>query len=445
MTKNNKKPKLPKKPPAQQVETQPERENGAHFAPEVKNVIKLTLAFTKAVGQKQDDQNDNLVVSPYNAMAALSMVGKGADGKTRDEMAKVLFGVKGKDLEKAANDYVALNTEILDANKGQVTLTTANGVWTNKDRLTLNAAYAADLKAKHGAEISAEDFTNPATVKKINQWASDNTNGLIPEVLEKLTKDDAAVLASALYFKGDWTKKFDPAKTEEKNYTQDDGAISKTPTMKQRYDEGDVRYHRGADYQAVALTYGDEVHERGNWKNPTMRLILIRPDDEKVSARDWMAAQADGKVPAWLDNYQFQDARGSVELPRLDIKQKFDLIPALKQLGIKEAFNEKTADFTKMRDAGELYIGKVQHDTVFKTDEKGSEAAAVTTVGMVFATSVREPAPVIDVKFDRSFAFALQDIKTGAVIFVGAVNKPNEAMTPVKPAAKKSGPATPKV
>lgn len=417
-----------------------EYEHGAYYKDEVKTSIKLTIAFAKAVGKHQDDKNDNLVVSPYNATAALSMVAKGAVGETRDELAKALFATDGKNLDDAVAAYSKLNTEILKANAGQVTLTTANGVWTNKDLVTLRDAFAKDLKDTMGADISAEDYANPATVDKINKWASDNTNGLIPEVLTELKKDDAAVLASALYFKGDWTHKFDKKLTEDKNFTADDASVNATPTMKQRFkEEGQIGYLAGDGYEAVALNYGKEDWENG--KSPTMRVVLIRPTDDNVSARDWLAGEAKGKVPEWLDPYAFGDAVGTVELPRLDIKQRFDLIPALKEMGIKEAFNEEKADFGKMTESGDLFIGKVQHDTVFKTNEEGSEAAAVTTVGMVFATSVRMPPPQIDVKFDRSFAFALQDVKTGAVIFVGAVNKPNEEM---KPAVKKQNAPKPR-
>ena len=415
----------------------PEEEHGTQFAPEVKNVIKLTLAFTKAVGKNQQDKSDNLVVSPYNALAALSMVTKGADGVTREELAKALFGVKGKDLDKAADDYAALNNQVLAANKGQVQLTTANGVWTNQDFMTLKPAFADDLKKTFGAEISAEDFSDKATVAKINKWASDNTNGLIPSVLDKLKKDDAAILASALYFKGEWTHKFDKKLTEEKPFALDGNKINNTPTMHQDFGRrDDFTFNVGADYEAVALTYGEKNAKEG--KQPTMRIILVRPTDDKVSARDWLASQSNGTVPAWLDPYAFRTAEGSVELPRLDIKQNFDLIPAMKDMGVKEAFNEQGADFSKMAEkiGKELYIGKISHDTVFKTDEVGSEAAAVTVVGMVRATSIQMPPPRIDLKLDRSFAFALQDIKTGAVLFVGAVNKPNNDLKPAQNAVK---------
>jgi serine protease inhibitor len=417
---------------------QEEFDYGQYLNPEVRNVIRLTLAFAKAVGQNQDDKGDNLVVSPYNAAACLSMVAKGADGQTRDELAKTLFGADGKDLDKAVADYAKLNTEMLAANKDQVILSTANGVWTNKDLVTLREAYAEDLRKNFGAEISAEDYGDPATVQKINDWAAANTNNLITKVLEELNPDDAAVLASSLYFKGKWTSQFDKALTEDKTFTTDDRAAPKTPTMHQDIsDEGTMRYMKGKDFEAVTLTYGEQ--DADNDKYPTMRLIMVRPSDDGVAARDWLASQADGKTPGWLTPYGYQDAVGSIELPRMDIKQKHDLIPALQDMGIRQAFTQGAADFSNMieKDGKSLFISKVSHDTVFKTDEVGSEAAAVTTAVMTLEC-VHAPPAQIDIKLDRSFVFALQDVKTNAVIFIGAVNKPNEDMKPAS--AKKSSP-----
>ncbi|MBW7911440.1 MAG: hypothetical protein H3C49_09270, partial [Alphaproteobacteria bacterium] len=138
-----------------------EPEYGAHYSPEVKNVIRLTLAFAEAVGRHQADKADNLVIAPYNAMAAISMAAKGADGKTREELAQALYGVDGGKLDAAAGDYAALNGEILKANKGQVELTTANGVWVNQEIIKLREDFADDMKKTFDAEISGEDFSNP--------------------------------------------------------------------------------------------------------------------------------------------------------------------------------------------------------------------------------------------------------------------------------------------
>lgn len=408
---------------------------GRNFSTEVKNVNRLTLEFAKAAAKNQSDKNDNLVISPYNALHCLAMVAAGADGQTRKEMAETLFGVDAAELDDAITSLSELNEKILDANKGQVELKTANGVWTNRDLLTLDGDYADGLRKDFGAEISAENFANPAVVDQINDWADKNTNGLIKKILEELNPEDFAVLASSLYFKGQWTNKFDKELTEEKSFTADGGVAQTTPMMHQQFDEeGDIRYLDGDDFEAVALTYGEKDYEQN--KQPTMRMLLIRPKDDNTSARDWLLSQKSEDLPVWSEPMAYSDAIGTIELPRMDIKQKHDIIPVLQDMGINDAFNSGTADFSKMTEekARGLYVSKVSHDTVFKTDEEGSEAAAVTTAVMTLEC-VRMPPPQIDVKFDRSYIFALQDVKTGALIFTGTVNKPNDEM---KPAAKKT-------
>lgn len=409
----------------------PHQKKNAPAATPVEKVNRLTLAFAKAVANNQADKDDNLVVSPYNALTAMAMVAKGSKGHTKEELAKSLFGGKAKDLDKDITSLVDLNADILKENKTQVKLKTANGVWTNNDAMELNKKFAADLKKLFDAEISGEDFSSPAVPKKINKWAADNTNNLITEVIKQLSPDDYAVIASALYFKGMWTHKFDKKDTKDSAFTADGGKASTTPTMKKRFKEGQVRYHDGSDYEAIALTYGKEDRKEG--ATPTMRLLLVRPKDDSTSARDWLAAQAGKATPEWLDAAQFERVSGNVELPRMDIKQKHDLVPVLKELGVKDAFSAGAADFSPMNEKGAkgLFISGVSHDVVFKTDEEGSEAAAVTTVVMR-TLSMRPPVKTIDIKLDRSFVFALQDIKTGTALFVGAVNKPNNDMKPLK-------------
>ncbi len=413
---------------------------GRNFSTEVKNVNRLTLEFAKAAAKNQDDKSDNLVISPYNALHCLAMVAAGADGETRREMAETLFGVDAAELDDAITSLSELNEKILAANKGQVELKTANGVWTNKDLLTLDGDYADGLRKDFGAEISAENFANPAVVDQINDWADKNTNGLIKKILEELNPEDFAVLASSLYFKGQWTNKFDKELTEEKTFTADGGIRQTTPMMYQEFDEeGEIRYLDGDDFESVALTYGKKDYENG--KEPTMRLLLIRPKDENTSARDWLLSQKSDTLPVWSEPMAYRDAVGTVELPRMDIKQKHDIIPVLQDMGINDAFNSVTADFSKMTEekARGLYISQVSHDTVFKTDEEGSEAAAVTTAVMTLECASMPP-PKIDVKFDRSYVFALQDVKTGAIIFAGTVNKPNEDMKPVAEKTAKNAP-----
>ncbi len=388
------------------------------------NANIVTLKMAKSAIAKQDDKSDNMIISPYNVYTNMALAASGAVGATHDEFSAALF--QNADIAKdAAPRLKALNDRLLDANKGHVELLTANGIWVNKAAATLSEDYTRSAHDNFNAAISNEDFKDPATADKINAWASDNTKGLITKIVSRLNDSDAMVLASALYFKGKWVMPFDKKLTEDKVFTADGGATFMTPMMHQAYHHaGDMRAISNEGYEAVSLTYGTE-------NAATMRLILLRPNDTKMPARDWLATQGDMVMPVWLNDQQYEDVTGSVELPHLDITQHHDLVPVLQDMGIKTAFTAQ-ADFRHMVDAKSqaLFISSVSHDIVFKTDEEGSEAAAVTT--MTMAGSAMPPAPprTVNIKLDRSFVFALQDVATGTVLFIGAVNKPNAEMKP---------------
>lgn len=405
------------------------REYGYHFAPEVQNLIKLTLAFSKAVGENQDDQQDNLVVSPYNHVRFLSMVAKATNGQTKEEMAQALFGVSADEMDAEIEKILTLNNTILEANKDQVVLSTATGLWANSDLVTLDNDFTQELERAFETKVDSASFAaDPQGVlKDINGWASDSTNGLIQSILDSVENDMVAVLASALYFKGEWTNKFDKKLTKDKPFTTDDGTEYKTAIMEQFFKEDDVMYQDGDDYEAVALTYGEDNYREG--KYPSMRIVLVKPKDDAKSAREWMAEQADGSVPAWLDPYAFESAEGYVKLPHIDIEQEHDLKPAFNDAGISTVLSP-SADFSNMVSGGpgRMELSEVKENIVFKTDEEGSEAASIVS-GVIRATSVRMPPKQINVELNRSFVLAVQDVQTGAVLFTGAVNKPNGKMS----------------
>lgn len=401
---------------------------GYHLKDVVRDGIQLTLSFTKAAAAAQDDKTENLVISPFNALQCLSMVAAGSAGSSRDEMAEKLFGTDGANLDARLGEFGQLVKDILAANKDSVTLTTAYSTWANSEQVALRDDFVNRLKSM-GSEINEVPFSDPTVVDRINEWCSDNTAGNIDEIIQELTPDDVAILASALYFKGDWTHPFKAELTEKKAFTDDAGKVYDTDTMHLDMveDDNEVAYQKGTDYEAVALTYGKEDYDNGSY--PTMRLVLVRPTDAAVSARDWFDGQAGtGKTPAWLST-QFQNVVGSIELPKLDIDQEHDLIPVLESLGVKDVFDGSKADLTPMVVKGAPHISEVKQKVVFKSDEKGSEAAAVT-FARVTLESMRMPPKVIDLKFDRSFVFALLDNQSNAVLFTGVVNKPNKAMTP---------------
>jgi Serine protease inhibitor len=87
------------------------------------------------------------------------------------------------------------------------------------------------------------------------------------------------------------------------------------------------------------------------------------------------------------------------------------------------AFDPGRADFSGMseRHAKDLFIGTVKHKTFVRVDEKGTEAAAVTSVGMRL-TSL----PLVErqLVFDRPFVYGIMDLKAGIPLFVGIMENP---------------------
>ncbi|MDE1152508.1 MAG: serpin family protein [Micavibrio sp.] len=396
-------------------------------APKAVTFNDVTLKMTIAALSHQDDPADNLIISPYNAATAMTLVATGAAGNTKNEFAKALFGNDGDKMAANASAVSVANRLLADSAKDSVELLTASGIWVNKNIATLKDDYAASARRDFGAEISPEDFNDTTVPAKINKWASDNTKGLVDNVIDSLDNNDAIVLSSSLYFKGLWTSKFNKSLTADGDFTADGAQKFKTPMMHQNFtDAGLLKYASGDDYEAIAMTYGPADKRAA-------RLILLRPKNAAESAHDWLVKQPTDAAPAWLDAASFAGVKGMVDLPHIDLKQKHDLIPVLEDMGIKDAFTGE-ADFSPMADVKGpgLYISRVSHDVVFKTDEDGSEAAAVTTITMRSLAMVQEPDP-IHISFDRSFVFALQDVSSGSVLFIGVVNKPNaemKAMTP---------------
>lgn len=385
----------------------------------VQEFNRQSLVFAAAVAARQPDRT--LIVSPYNALTCLAMAAKGAVGPTRDEMARLLFGVPSVDLDRRITDFAALHRGILGAmNGGGVTLKTANAVWANSDSCVLRPDYAADVMRIFNAAVQGLPFSDGATPGIMNEWGRAHTDGLIPSFIDRLAPDDMVVLASAFYFKGDWAAPFNPALTTDKTFLQDSGAALTLPMMGRSYESSDgMRYMKGPDYQAVSLVYG-------NPHIPPARLVLIRPDNPQQGALDWLTRQAaGGSDPAWLSLTAYQGASGFVELPRIDIAQSLELNGPLQDMGVRCAF-QPLAGFSRIAEAQDLSLGEVRQKAVFRTDEKGSEAAFITSGTL---RSLCMPVS-IHVAFNRSFAVALQDMASGTLLFTGAVDNPGTARAP---------------
>ena len=350
-------------------------------------------------GLPQEERDEPLFVSPLSASFALSMLANGADGETLQELTDAL-GFSGYSMEEVNAYYKKLAEELPKQDK-QSRLALANSLWLDAQFDAL-ATYKGVLTDSYDAEVRQVDMAT--AMDDINNWCSQKTNGLIPEILKKNEAGLSMLLLNALYFKGEWDEPFDVEDTQEDVFANADGTESRAAFMNK---EDWLRYVQNDLFGMVSLPYG----------NGAFSLQVLLPH-EGMALADCMEALNGNAWTDLLNEMSFTEV--TLKLPKLKTDRILDdLRPALEAMGVKKAFAEG-ADFSKLSGQS-LFISLVRQAVSFNMDEKGTEAAAVTAVGGVSAAP--PPSPVIDFHVQRPFLLVLTEKSTGCVLFIGKVVK----------------------
>jgi serpin B len=167
-----------------------------------------------------------------------------------------------------------------------------------------------------------------------------------------------------------------------------------------------IDYAETNAFQAVDLSYGDSAF--------TMTVLLPKSGNSVESVAASLTPETWQSLAT-----SFHARQVELYLPRVTLSWKRGLIPDMQALGMRAAFADG-ADFTRMSTRGrELLISLLQQNTFVAIDEEGTEAAAVTTVG-IQPTS----APVvIPMRVDRPFVFVVRERLSGTVLFMGKITR----------------------
>ena len=354
----------------------------------------------------------NVVLSPVSAALDLSMVLNGADGQTRQEMLSAL-SLNGLELS-AINEANAKLITVIRTPANSITLSVADSLWADSRRVTLRPGYVKQTQTWYDAEMTDIDFSDPTAATQINGWASKETHGRIAKVIDRIDPADLLLLLNAVYFKGQWTHKFDKAQTQQRDFTLAGGSIKPVPRMAQ---SGRFDYFETPQLQAVRLSFGDG--------DLAMEVLLPAKSsslgalEAQLTAEHWTNWQA-----------QYAPRSGTIELPRFELKSNYRLNEPLQALGMTRAFHPDGAQLTGMFSSApgplrtsRFVISSVVQSTYWKVDEEGSEAAAVTTTG-IRAAAVARPVQPFRMIVDRPFFCAIEARRSGALLFVGAIYDP---------------------
>lgn len=346
----------------------------------------------------------NHFISPLSVSVALGMTLNGAAGATADSM-RAALGFGSLAMGDINAGYRGL-IDLLATLDRSVTWELANSVW-YRDDYTFRESFLDATRTHFDADTRALDFAAPTAGPTINQWVRDRTHDRITSIVpDQLPADAIMYLINAIYFKGTWTTAFERARTQSAPFTTASGATVQVPMMAS---SGEMPARSGwvGGMTVLELPYAREA----------FAMTIVMPDlgvsIDSVARHltreqwaQWLAGLSSGEI--------------LVNLPRFTISYGTRLNTALESLGMGVAFCERGEfDFSNMDPSGRACIFDVRHKTFVLVDEAGTEAAAVTSVGMG-VTSV--PVPV---RVDRPFIFAIRERLSGTVLFLGVVRNPS--------------------
>jgi serpin B len=351
----------------------------------------------------------NAVISPDSIATALAMAGTGARAATAKQMAEVLH-LKGPSrfdsIGGLQHRIFAAAAEAGAGNPAAPTLTIANGLFVQSG-YPLEPAFVAGLGEHFGATPETVDFlTDPAAATAaINAWADAHTNGVIPKLFDELPPETRLVLANAVYLKAKWRHEFEASDTSKAPFHRPGGEV----TTEFMHQQNRFPYAAGPGYKAVDLPYAGSK----------LSLLAVLPTTGSVGGlearlrKSGLAPVVNALAPANVE----------LTLPRFHLNTEAELGSALEALGMKAPFGE-TADFSGISGNRELKIGVVRHIADIKVNEEGTEAAAVTGVGVVATAAPAIPPDLVPFKANRPFLFFVRDDATGAVLFAGRLTDP---------------------
>ena len=358
----------------------------------------FAFSLFRQLGAAQADSN--VFVSPLSASMALGMAMNGASGTTFDEMRATLgFGTAPEsEIDQGYKSLIALLRGIDPG----VDFRIANSIWT-REGFPVTPSFLDAGRTWFDAQAASLDFANPAAVKSINDWVSTATAGKIPTILEQIRDEEVMFLINAIYFKGSWRAKFDPALTIDAPFH----GIGGDQPAKLMHREGTMRYLQTPTFAAVDLPYGNSAYS----------MSVVLPNVGQSVDAVLASLQAD-TWSTWTA--QFHDAALDLHLPRLELTWERMLIPDLQALGMRAPFQAGAADFRRMSPAGDrLFISTVKQKTYVKVNEEGTEAAAVTNVGVTLTS-----APLrTTLRVDRPYVFVIRERLSGTILFLGAIRR----------------------
>ena len=354
--------------------------------------------FSVRLFQESREEGENTLVSPLSVLCALAMTANGARGETMAQM-ETLFGMPISEL----NEYLYVYTQALPEGK-TYQLNLANSLWIRDDgRIQVEEDFLRTNATWYDAGVYQAPFDN-STVKDINAWVSENTDGMIDHVLDRVPEETVLYLINALCFEAQWKNIYYEHQVRDGVFTTEEG------------DSRDVELMYSNEYQ-----YLEDDKAAGFMKfydDEAYAFVALLPK-EGVRLRDYIASLTGENLRTMLSNVQ--DTKVETAIPKFQSEYTVEMKEILQTLGMTDAFDPEQADLSGIGETstGLLYINQVLHKTYIAMDEQGTKAGAATVVAT--GEGAAPPTEVKTVYLDRPFLYLIVDREAGLPVFMGTV------------------------
>ena len=353
--------------------------------------------FAIRLFQASEEIGENTLISPLSVLCALSMTANGAENKTLQQMETVLGMTTGE-----LNLYLYSYMQSLPQGE-KYKLSLANSIWftedesftVNQDFLQINADY-------YGASIYKTPF-NDQTCKDINNWVKQNTDEMIPKILDRISEDAVMYLVNALAFEAEWMEVYEKNQVKDGEFTKEDGTKqnvefmhgSESTYLKDENATGFMKMYKGGKYAFVAML-----------------------PNEGVSVSDYVASLDGAALNTMLSNPQYTEVKTAI--PKFEADYSIEMSDILKTMGMEDAFDPTKAAFEGIGTStnGSICISRILHKTFISVSEKGTKAAAATVVEMPECGIPEVPKMIY---LDRPFVYMLIDCENNIPFFIGTM------------------------
>nr|AAR97890.1 cellulosomal serpin precursor [Piromyces sp. E2] len=352
---------------------------------------------------KMENKKKNMLYSPLSIEYALNMLQEGANKNTYTEINKVIG-----------------NAELPKYASIEKVLSLANGLFVRDTYYeNVRTEYIKTLKEKYDAEIIKDEFKD---ANNANQWIEDKTLGIIKNMLEDdLVQNPNLVMLiiNALAIDMEWATQFSTEKTYGETFYKDDGE-NMTATMmfkKEEYSD-DIAYYMDDDVTVLSMNLE-------KYSGTQFEFLAIMPKENLSGYVENVTKEQINELDTKLKLSSNEPDGVNIKIPKFKFSYDLELKKDLINLGIKDAFDEKAADFTKMAYRNELYVSEALHKADIEFTEKGVKAAAVTVFGMMTKSAMPIQRKPVNVVINKPFMFVIRDKSTKGIWFTGTVYEPN--------------------